>query len=58
MVVSMDDFKIIKRYNFIIRGLLDFYGFVENFSRLKSFIVQLKQSCVFTLARKHNKSRS
>jgi len=55
-IVSMlDDAEIITSYNSVIRGMLNYFHIADNFSAIRSLMVQLKMSCVYTLARKHNK---
>jgi len=44
--------EIIIRYSGIIRGILNYYSFVNNRNMLSRLVYYLKFSCVFTLARK------
>lgn len=57
-LIRNSDAEIIKAYSAIIYGLLSYYRAADNFIQLKSIIAHLRKSCLFTLARKHNKSKS
>lgn len=53
--IYLDHRSIILRYNAVIRGLLNYYGFVDNLNSLHSIInFFLHHSCAKTLARKLN----
>jgi hypothetical protein len=52
------DAEIIKAYSAIIYGLLSYYRAADNLIKLKSIVAHLRKSCLFTLARKHKKSKS
>lgn len=51
-IVNMDHSDIIMFYNQKIRGILNYYSFVDNKKSLGSFIHGLKHSCALTLALK------
>jgi predicted AAA+ superfamily ATPase len=50
--------EIVKKYNSIISGILNFYSGVGNISKIKGICMLLRQSCALTLANKHKKSRN
>ena len=52
------DAEIIRAYSAVMHGLLSYYRAADNFNKVKSLIAHLRKSCVFTLARKHNKSKA
>lgn len=52
------DVEIIKAYSAVMYGLLSYYRAADNFSKVKSIISHLRKSCIFTLARKHNKKKA
>jgi hypothetical protein len=56
LLIFLQDFEIVKYYRQIIQFLLNYYGFVNNYNNLKTIISQLKLSCIYTLAFKHNKT--
>jgi len=51
-IVNLDHADIIMYYNRVIRGILNYYSFVDNKKRLGSLIHGFKHSCALTLARK------
>lgn len=53
-MINFDHADIISYYNSVIKGLLNFYSFADNFSRIGSLIkFQLRHSCALTLALKY-----
>jgi hypothetical protein len=42
----------------LIYTILNYYGLASNFAVLLGLIVQLKQSCILTLAYKHKKTKA
>lgn len=58
--IFQDHKTIILRYNYVIRGLLNYYSFVDNLSKFHQICSYLlRHSCAKTLARKFNlKTRS
>lgn len=52
----LDDDQIIMMYGSIIRGLLNYYSFVDNYSKLSRVLYILKYSAALTLATKHRLS--
>lgn len=52
----LSDCNIIKKYNFVIYGLLNWYSGAENFLQIKGLGLLLRKSCSLTLANKHKKS--
>jgi len=51
-VVNLDHADVIRFYNQKIRGVLNYYSFVDNKKSLGSFVHGLKHSCALTLALK------
>lgn len=52
-IMNMDHADIITYYNQVIRGILNYYSFVDNRSSLGSLVWAMKQSCALTLALKY-----
>lgn len=52
-LVNLDHSIILRSYNKVIRGLLDYYSFADNRKSMGSIIHGLKMSCAFTLALKY-----
>nr|AYQ94207.1 hypothetical protein [Borodinellopsis texensis] len=53
----LSDSEIVMRYNYIIRGFVNYYGpVINNFSILNKYIYIFYYSCAHTLANKHNTS--
>jgi group II intron reverse transcriptase/maturase len=53
-MINLDHTDIIAYYNTIIRGILNYYSFVDNYTRLGSLIkLHLLRSCALTLALKY-----
>jgi len=50
--LQLTEIQLIQRYNAVIRGLLNYYSFVDNFSNLHQVIHILRYSLICTLARK------
>lgn len=53
----LDDTEIIILYSAIMYGLLNWYRCADNFPQVKGIIAALRKSCIFTLARKHKKTK-
>jgi retron-type reverse transcriptase len=51
-LINLDHADIINYYNFVIRGILNYYSFANNRKSLCSFVYGLKFSCARTLALK------
>lgn len=51
--VNLDHENILRYYNYVIRGILNYYSFVNNHKSLTSFVYGLKLSCARTLALKY-----
>lgn len=50
----LSDYEIVMRYNYVIRGFINYYGkLVRDFSILNKYIYLLRYSCMHTLANKH-----
>ena len=49
----LDDADIVKRYNAIIRGILNYYSCINHRSDLWKVLTVLRKSCALTLAHKH-----
>lgn len=52
-LIMMEDFDILRKFNSIIRGIVNYYSFVNSKSNLWGVLDILKKSCALTLARKH-----
>lgn len=53
----LSDYEIIMRYNYVIRGLINYYSpMVRDFSYLNKYIYILYYSCAHTIANKHKLS--
>jgi hypothetical protein len=50
------DDEIVRTYNSEIRGILNYYNKAGNYHKLGYFRYLMEYSCLYTLARKHNKS--
>ena len=50
---SLDDNIIVKRFSYILRGLINYYSCVNKKSDLWSILSILRKSCALTLAHKH-----
>ena len=50
------DVDIVRTYNSEIRGILNYYNMAGNYYLLAQFRYLMERSCLYTLARKHNKS--
>jgi hypothetical protein len=57
-LLLLNDAEIIIFYSVLIRGLINWYRCADNFSSVKGIDAILRKSCLFTLARKHNKSKA
>lgn len=53
-----EDVFIIKDFSFLLISLLTWYRCSDNFSEVKLFAEYLRESCLLTLCRKHNKSKA
>lgn len=52
---TLTDYEIIMRFNYVIRGLVNYYApMVRDFSLLNKYIYILNYSCAHTLASKHH----
>lgn len=51
--INLDHQNILRYYNSVIRGVLNYYSFVNNRKSLGSFVHGLKLSCARTLALKY-----
>lgn len=56
-LTNLCHYYIVSYYNFKINGIVHFYSFASNYSRLASIFLYLRLSCALTLARK-NKLRT
>lgn len=54
--IFLSDYEIVKRYNYVLRGLMTFYNMAENRSRLGELLYILEYSLAHTLAAKHRTS--
>jgi len=57
-LLLLQDIDIIKYYGDFAYDILNWYRCCYNFSKLKFIIELLRQSCLMTLARKHNKRKT
>lgn len=55
-ILALDHADILAYYNYKIRGLLSYYSFAENYSRLRKIIWLLEASCGLTLKKKYKMS--
>lgn len=53
-----EDSFIIKEFSYLIICFLTWYRCSDNFSKVKSFAEYIRESCLLTLCRKHNKSKA
>lgn len=53
----LDDEVIISLYSYYARTFLIWFRCCDNFAKIKTIIEYIRQSCILTLCRKHNKSR-
>lgn len=53
-----EDYYIIQQFDFLLISLLTWYRCSDNFSKVKLFAEFFRESCLLTLARKHNKSKA
>ena len=51
-LINLDHADILKYYNSVIRGVYNYYSFVNNTQELAHVICRLTESCALTLARK------
>jgi hypothetical protein len=51
-MIHFDHADIIKYYNAVVRGLVNYYSFVDNINRLRTIVEYLRYSCRRTLAKK------
>jgi hypothetical protein len=54
----LNDWIIITEYAKVMYTLLYTYRFVVNFNTIKGIVLKLRQGCIFTLCRKHHKSKN
>lgn len=54
--IALDDDQIIEQYSSVLRGILNYYSFADNFSRLGRIHFILKFSAAKTLAARHRTS--
>lgn len=54
----LSDYSIIKEFSRFSYIFLFWYHFASNFTKLKLLIEYLRESCLLTLCRKHNKSKA
>lgn len=54
--IYLSDAEIIRRYNSILRGFMNFYNLAENRSKLNEMVYTLEYSLAHTLAAKHRLS--
>lgn len=52
------DSEIVLHFNYMIRGLLNWFSGADNFSKVKGLAQILRKSCVLTLANKHKKNQN
>ena len=53
-IVNLDHADILSYYNSVIRGILNYYSFVDNYTRLGALVkLHLLRSCALTLALKY-----
>jgi hypothetical protein len=52
-LVNLDHADIIRYFNSIVRGVINYYSFADNRSSLGSIVRLMQQSCALTLALKY-----
>jgi len=52
-IIQLDHADIIKYYNSVMTGIVNFYSFAENKYKLDGLITALRKSCALTLAKKY-----
>ena len=52
----LSDYEIVQRFNYVIRGLANYYIMVRDVSLINKYSYLLRFSCAHTLANKHNLS--
>lgn len=57
-LIFLKDILIIKIYGYLAYSILFWYNISDNFFKVKVFIDFLRQSCLLTLCRKHNKNKN
>lgn len=57
-LLFLSDYYIIKEFGFFSLQIMFWYRLSFNFYKLKLLVEFLRQSCILTLCRKHNKSKS
>lgn len=56
-IINLKNQEIVTCYSKIINTLFNYYNLTDNFFNIKTIVTQLKLSCIYTLAYKHNKSK-
>jgi len=56
ILTHLSDRELLVLYGSMMRGYLQWYSLADNLGRVKSIIELIRQSCAYTLARKHKKS--
>ena len=54
--ISLSDYEIVQRYNYVLRGIMTIYNMADNLYCLRELIYILEYSLVHTLAAKHRTS--
>lgn len=57
-LIFFSDNFVIKSSSYIVYSLLCWFSFCNDFFKLKFFVELIRESCLLTLCRKHNKTRS
>lgn len=52
-MINLDHADIVKYYNAVVRGIMNYYSFVDNIARLSAIVEYLRFSCRLTLAKKY-----
>jgi hypothetical protein len=52
-IMNLSHDTILKIYNSVLRGIINYYSFADNRSSLNSIVWTLHQSCALTLAKKY-----
>lgn len=53
-----DDSYIIACYGYLAYFLINWFGYADNFTKIRLLVEYLRQSCFLTLCRKHNKNKN
>ena len=55
-LINLDHADILRYYNQVIRGIVNYYSFADNLSKIKLLVSYLQMSCALTLRKKYKMS--